>query len=247
MSDRPTGPGTAGHGVAAGGEAAAEARIGRGDVRFGPRDAALLAAIDEHGSLAGAAAALDRSFAHAQRRVVELEGAFGDLVERRRGGAGGGGSDLTPGAWELLGRFERLRAELVGVARSPETVVEGRVVARGAGVATVETPAGRLSARAAGDADRVEVAVRADAVTLHAPADAPADSATSARNRLAGEVATVEPREDDGTVVVEVAVGGGVRLAALVTPESVDRLDLAPGRPVVATWKATATRALAVD
>lgn len=231
-------------GETAGGEAAAEARIGRGGVSFGPRDAALLAAIDEAGSLAGAAAALDRSFAHAQRRVVELEGAFGGLVERRRGGHGGGGSELTPAAWELLGRFERLKAELAGVARSPETVVEGTVVTREAGIATVATPAGRLSARTVGDADRVEVAVRADAVTLHAPPDAPDDDATSARNRLAGEVGTLEPRGGDGTVVVEVAVGGGVRLAALLTPASVERLELAPGRRVVATWKATATRAV---
>lgn len=231
-------------GETAGGEAAVEAHIGRGDVRFGPRDAALLVAIDEAGSLAGAATALDRSFAHAQRRVVELEEAFGDLVERHRGGAGGGGSELTTAAWELLGRFERLRAELAGVARSPETVVAGSVVAREDGIATVETPAGRLSARSVGDSDRVEVAVRAEAVTLHAPDDAPAVGAMSARNRLAGEVVTVEPRQDDGMVVVEIAVGDGIRLAALLTPASVERLLLTPGRPVVATWKATATRAV---
>jgi len=44
---------------------------------------------------------------------------------------------------------------------------------------------------------------------------------------------------------VTVAVEPDVELTALVTVESVARLQLNPGTPVVATFKATATRAVA--
>lgn len=232
-TDADDGPGT---------EAGFEARIGRGETDFDARDAALLRAIDEHGSLNRAAADLGRSFAHAQRRVVELEGAFGRLVERRRGGAGGGGSELTEPARDLLARFDRLRAEFSGVAAVPQTVLAGRVVDRDGELATVETAAGTVRALAPADVERVEVTVRADAVTLVAPDEAPEGSGTSARNRFSGEVVAVDAGET--VAAVELAIGGGIRLAALVTRASVDRLGLEPGRAAVATFKATATRAV---
>lgn len=221
-----------------------EARIGRGDTDFDARDATLLRSVDEHGSLNAAAEALGRSFAHAQRRIVDLEAAFGRLVERRRGGQGGGGSELTETARDLLARFDRLRVEFSGVTAAPQTVLAGRVVDRDGELATVETDVGPVRALAPPDADRVEVTVRADAVTLHAPTDVPGEDATSARNRCAGEVAVVEPGETVATV--ELDVGGTVRLSALVTLASVERLQLEPGTAAVATFKATATRAVPV-
>lgn len=223
-------------------EAGFEARIGRGEADFDARDAALLRAIDEAGSLNRAAEALGRSFAHAQRRVVALEDAFGPLVERRRGGSGGGGSELTDGARDLLARFDRLRAEFSGVAAAPHTVLPGRAVDRDGELATVETDAGTVRALAPPDADRVEVTVRADAVTLHAPDEVPEEAGTSARNRFPGTVAAVDAGDTVATVALE--VGGDVRLTALVTLASVDRLGLAPGTAAVATFKATATRAV---
>lgn len=226
-------------------EAGFEASIGRGDVDFDDRDAALLRAIDEHGSLNGAADALGRSFAHAQRRVVDLERAFGRLVNRRRGGSGGGGSELTEAARALLVRFDRLRAEFSGVAAVPQTVLAGRVVGRDGELATVETDAGPIRALAPPDADRVDVTVRADAVTLTAPTVAPEDDGTSARNRFAGEVVRVDAGETVATV--ELAVADGVQLAALVTLASVRRLGLEPGTAAVATFKATATRAVPIE
>lgn len=224
--------------------AAFEARIGRGETDFDGRDAALLRAVDEQGSLNRAAEALGRSFAHAQRRVVELEGGFGQLVERRRGGAGGGGSELTDTARDLLARFDRLRAEFSGVAAVPQTVLPGRVVGRDGELATVETAAGAVRAIAPPDAARVEVTVRADAVTLIAPSEAPEGDDTSARNRFDGEVTAIDAGETVARVELDV---DGARLTALVTLASVERLGLDPGTAAVATFKATATRAVPVD
>jgi molybdate transport system regulatory protein len=222
-----------------------ETRLHAEGVEFDDRDAVLLRTVAEEGSLNAAASALGRSYSRAHGRLGELEGAFGPLVERTRGGAGGGGSRLTDGARALLARYDRLRAEFTGVAEATETVVEGRVVERTGELAIVETDVGRLRALTPPDAEAVQVTLRADAVTLHAPADAPPAGGTSARNRLEGVVRSVEVGEAVGTVTVEVeGRDGNVALVALVTVESVERLELALGDPVVVTFKATATRAV---
>jgi molybdate transport system regulatory protein len=215
-----------------------------GDVAFGAADARLLRAIDERGSVSAAASALGRSRARATGRLDDLEAAFGSLVERVRGGSGGGGMRLTPGARDLLARFDRLRAALSGVAAAEECVLEGRVVGRDGELATVETSVGTVRALAPADIDCAQVSLRADAVTLHGPNGAPPAGGTSARNRLSGTVTAVERGE--AVAHVRVAVDGteSVTLVALVTLESVERLSLAPGTAVVATFKATATRAV---
>lgn len=219
-----------------------------GAVAFGADDAALLRAIDEHGSVNAAAAALERSRARATGRLDDLETAFGSLVERTRGGAGGGGTELTPGARTLLARFDRLRTALSGVAAAEECVLEGRVTGRDGELATVATTVGEVRALAPADADRVQVSLRADAVTLHAPDEAPPAGGTSARNRLAGDVADVERGASVAHVRVAVSgADGPVELVALVTLESVERLGLTADEPVVATFKATATRATSMD
>lgn len=256
-------------------------------VGFDARDAALLRAVDEHGSLHAASDELGRSYARAHGRIEDLEAAFGPLVDRRRGGSDGGGSRLTAGARRLLARFDRLQAAFAGTAAAAETVLEGRVRSREGELLDVETDAGVLRAlggtalegsireatgrveaireateqvdavrdgTAREDPERddegtatepsgdVQVAVRADSVTLHAPTDAPGADATSARNRVLGTVEGIVRRE----TVAEVAVDVGVDrpLLALVTLDSVDRLDLEVGTSIVATWKATATRAV---
>lgn len=222
-------------------DAGFEARLHADGETFDAADAALLRAVDEHGSLNAAAGALGRSYARAHARLKDLEGAFGPLVESRRGGPDGGGTRLTGGARDLLARFERLRAAFSGTARAEETVLDGRVVAREGELATVETAAGRVRALAPPDAERVEVTLRADAVTLQAPDGSPPADATSARNRLRGTVAAI----DRGEAVARVAVDldPDAPLAALVTVDSVERLDLERGAEVIASFKATATRA----
>lgn len=223
-------------------DAGFEAKLRSGDVAFDASDAALLRAVDEAGSLNAAAADLGRSYARSHERLTDLESAFGPLVERRRGGAGGGGSELTANAETLLARFDRLQTAFSGTAEAEETVLRGEVIDRDGELATIETDAGRVRALAPADADGEEVAValRADAVTLHDPAEAPPAGGTSARNRFAGEVARVDRGEAVARVVVDVGAG---QLVALVTVDSVEKLGLTPGRAVVATCKATATRA----
>jgi molybdate transport system regulatory protein len=222
----------------------AEARLVADGVAFDAADATLLRAIAAEGSVSGAASTLGRSRARALGRLEALEEAFGSLVERRRGGADGGGSRLTATGRATLARFDRLRAALAGTAAAEESVVPGEVVAVEGELGRVETDAGTLRALLTDEVepgDAVQVAVRADAVTLHAPDEAPAGGGTSARNRFAGRVASLDVGDAVARVAVDVA--GGTTLAALVTVESVERLALAPGTDVVATFKATATRA----
>jgi molybdate transport system regulatory protein len=88
----------------------------------------------------------------------------------------------------------------------------------------------------------VEVSIRADAVTVELPAEAPAPDATSARNRFEGSVAEVVRGEAVGRVAVD--VGTGTPLWALLTADSLDRMALSVGDRVVVSFKATATRAL---
>jgi molybdate transport system regulatory protein len=223
----------------------AAVRIESDGVVFEARDAVLLRAIDEHGSLNAAATALERSFAHAQRRVVELEEAFGSLVERRRGGAGGGGSELTDRARDLLTRFARLQAEFAGVADATLSVFSGTVRARDGELATVDTEPGRVLAlvpKGVTVGATVDVSVRADAVTVELPEEAPAPDATSARNRFEGQVAAVTRGEAIGRVAVD--VGTETPLWALLTTNSLDRMALAADDDVVVSFKATATRAI---
>jgi len=217
-----------------------DARIGQGDVTLTARDVELLRAIDDHGSINAAATALGRSYSRAQQRIVELEEAFGELVVRKRGGSGGGGSQLTDDARNLLSRYDRLRAEFTGVAETAETVLTGRVVDRDGELATVETLAGTVRALVPEDGDEVRLTLRADAVTLQSPSKSPDPDRTSARNRLEGTVLTVDTGE--AVALVTVDVGGDVRLSALVTESSVEKLRLHRGTPVVASFKATATR-----
>lgn len=222
-------------------DAGSEAHLAVEGVRVDGRDAALLRAVAEHGSLNAAADALGRSYSRAHGRVDELEAALGPLVERERGGSGGGGSRLTDAGRELLARFDRLAAALDGTAATERLVLDGTVVDREGDLVTVETGAGRVRALALTDAERVQVSFRADAVTLHRPAGAPERAATSARNRFGGVVTGVDRAAATATVSVDVGVDSP--LAVRVTTESLDRLDLTVGDDVVATVKATATRA----
>jgi molybdate transport system regulatory protein len=219
-----------------------EAHLEAADETLDAGDAALLRAVAEEGSLNRAADSLDRSYSRAQRRVVALEEAFGPLLDRRRGGEGGGGSSLTGNAQRLLARFDRLRAEFGGVAEAEETVFAGEVVERDGELGTVETAAGHVLAVVPEGASAVQVAVRSDAVVLGDPAAAPDPGETSARNRFEGTVEGLEG--GDAVAVVTVEVGAETPLRALVTRASVSELSLDPGAPVVASFKSTATRAV---
>lgn len=219
-----------------------DAQLVADDVAFDERDVRLLRAIDEHGSLNAAATALGRSYAHAQRRIVTLEEGFGPLVRRERGGSSGGGSTLTDEARGLIQRFRRLTAESSGLAEVDETVLVGTVTERDGEFGLVETDVGVVRALVPPETDAVEVCIRSDVITLYSPDAAPTADATSARNQFSGTVLSVEEGEKIARITVD--VGGGTPLQALVTTTSVERLGLEPGTSAVASFKATATRAV---
>lgn len=216
-----------------------------GSTTIDRRDIEMLDAIDRTGSLHEAAAELGRSYAHLQRRVVELETALGELTVRRRGGSGGGGTDLTENAHEMRHRFARHNVELEGVAAVEESVFRGPVQARRGELARVSTAPGPLLAIVPPGASTVDVTVRADTVVLANPGGPPGPEGTSLRNRLTGRIEAIE--SGDATAWVTLGLAGDERLAALITTESLERLDLQTGREVVASFKATAARGTAVE
>ena len=217
-----------------------DAYIGSDGVTLDGSDVELLRAIDRAGSLNTAAAELGRSYAHAQRRVVELEEAFGSLVERQRGGSGGGGSTLTETADDLLAAFERTRTGFEGVAGVAETVLTGPITGREGELVTVETDAGPVRALVPDGDGVVQLSIRADAVTLTDPDDTPVPEHTSARNRFPGTIRGIEAGERIARVAVDIGVDDP--LLALVTEDSREKLGLTVGSDVVASFKATATR-----
>lgn len=209
------------------------------------RDIEMLDAIERCGSMHSAAAELGRSYARVQNRLVELEETLGTLTERRRGGVGGGGTELTPTADELRRRFDRHDAELDGVSHATESVFEGQVRDRNGELATVETDAGAILALVPMDARTVQVAVRSDAVVLTDPDDTPHADGTSLRNQFTGTVEAVDA--GDAVVKVTVRLGADRYIEALVTETSRSRLELEPDRAITASFKATAARGIRID
>jgi molybdate transport system regulatory protein len=70
---------------------------------------ALLEAVAETGSLAGAAARLDVPYRTAWTRLRQVEAGLGfKVLETQSGGAEGGGSTLTAEARAVLDRFHRV-------------------------------------------------------------------------------------------------------------------------------------------
>ncbi|MFB6300229.1 MAG: TOBE domain-containing protein [Halobacteriales archaeon] len=221
-----------------------EPHLSDGDTTVTGRDIEMLRAIDQCGSMHKAANELGRSYPHLQRRVVELEDAIGQLTRRDRGGKGGGGTQLTTEALELIREFERLRVELTGVTTVPETVMRGTVAERYGELATIKTAAGDITARVPTMADEVEIAVRADAVVLMNP-QSPPHIHTSLRNQISGVVSRVVI--DDAIAIVTVEIADDVTIQSMVTEESVDHLDLEEGMEVIAAFKTTAARATATE
>jgi molybdate transport system regulatory protein len=78
--------------------------------------AALLAAVEETGSINAAAERMGVQYRLAWERLEKMENGLGvRLLHRHVGGAGGGGARLTPEGRDLVERFERY-AERVDAA-----------------------------------------------------------------------------------------------------------------------------------
>lgn len=87
-------------------------RLYREDKVFGPGPMQLLELTARTGSLHSAAAAMGMAYSKAWKLLAGLEEQWGfALLERRPGGAKGGGSALTPKAWELLERYRAFEWE----------------------------------------------------------------------------------------------------------------------------------------
>lgn len=91
---------------------------------FGPGPYELLLRVEATGSLHAASADMGMAYSKAMRLLHAAEEAFGERLTRRQvGGAGGGGSELTPFAKELLHRYscaledEKRHAELSFTSR----------------------------------------------------------------------------------------------------------------------------------
>lgn len=86
---------------------------------FGPGKGELLARIAETGSIAAAGRAMGMSYKRAWALVEEMNAAFrAPLVASARGGAGGGGAQLTTEGQEVLSAY-RAMLEAVDTAAAP--------------------------------------------------------------------------------------------------------------------------------
>lgn len=87
---------------------------------FGPGKGELLARIAETGSIAAAGRAMGMSYKRAWALVEEMNAAFrAPLVISARGGAGGGGAQLTEDGRTVLAAYQALLAQ-VDAAAAPE-------------------------------------------------------------------------------------------------------------------------------
>lgn len=85
----------------------------RGKLVFGKGKSDILKAVQRYGSINKAAEAMGISFRHAWSYINEIEDRMGvKLIERARGGKGGGGSHLTGYANEFITRYDRLKKEV---------------------------------------------------------------------------------------------------------------------------------------
>jgi len=131
-------------------------------------------------------------------------------------------------------------ASFVGV----ETVIAGRVVAAQEGQVTVQ--ANGLLLEAVGEVmpgRDVLLCLRPEDITLFPPGGS---SASSARNRLAGNIRRIIPQGALARVVVDCCtnnqpgVGSSFPMTALITRSSLQEMGLAEGQAICAAFKATA-------
>ena len=213
-----------------------------GSISFNSKDALLLQAVAEHGSLNSASSSLGRSYSRAHKRIQELEMHSGPLLFRTRGGQGGGGSSLTKTAYELLDRFSRLEITFTDILGTEEIVLQGQVLSRDGELATILTSAGPIRALLFTDAEYVQISLRSDSITLHSPPFTSSSIITSALNRFVGVITSIATHEAIAEVTFD--VGSDITMTALVSLESLRQLNFQLGSPVVATFKATSTRAV---
>jgi len=124
----------------------------------------------------------------------------------------------------------------VAAAVGVETICPARVVARSAGLMTVEVARARLVAVDIGDPNPdVFACIRAESVTIERN---PSGNPSSARNHLPARIVSVVPEGP----LARVALDCGFRLTAIVTRQSEEEMHLREGEAVTAVVKATSIR-----
>jgi molybdate transport system regulatory protein len=84
---------------------------------FGPGKARLLELIEAHGSIRGAAAAMNMSYRHAWLLLQAVEDTFGSpVLTTATGGAKGGGAKLTELGKTVIARYRAIEAQAARAA-----------------------------------------------------------------------------------------------------------------------------------
>jgi molybdate transport system regulatory protein len=110
----------------------AEAQIGPGKIE-------LLERIAESGSISAAGRSMSMSYRRAWELVEELNGIFGrPVVHRRVGGKSGGGTDLTPLGYLIVGRYRAIEKAAEQVSQAHLAALQAEL--RGKKNATKKAP-----------------------------------------------------------------------------------------------------------
>ncbi len=230
------------------GRAKFEVQIRSKDKVLNRKDIELLESIDEYGSINKACNKLNRSFSHAQRRIVGLEEDFGELVIRKRGGSSGGGSKLTKTAKNLLNRFRTLNLEFDGVLNTDRTITKGKVSSKEGDIGIIDSEIGDISAKIPGDiskGDSVWISIRSDVVTIKPKKNEYLDlkeKRTSERNIFEAKVVRIEKMDKKNgrnIAIIEGDIGMGPNLKSLVTIKSIKDLNVTIGSNILMSFKAT--------
>ena len=105
-----------------------------GDAMLGPGKADLLQLIGETGSIAAAGRRMGMSYRRAWGLVEELNATFREpLVARARGGAGGGGAELTEDGRIVLDLYRRLEERLAAEGQEEIAAIRARLADMSAG------------------------------------------------------------------------------------------------------------------
>ncbi|CAG2127453.1 TOBE domain-containing protein [Cupriavidus plantarum] len=185
---------------------------------------ALLAAIGEHGSITAAARAVGLSYKAAWDAIDAMNNSAGEaLVARAAGGKGGGGTQLTERAQQLIRTYRTLEAEHRRFVAWLGT--QANAATAGGGASTSSDIASNLSSDLPSDLATDLGLMRRFTVR------------TSARNKLFGRVEAVRRGAVNDEVTLRLP--GGQRIVATITRESTETLELAPGVEAFALIKAS--------
>jgi len=115
-----------------------------GTFLMGPRYAALLEAVDHHGSIRAACQTVGLSYRTCLNRVRQMERVLGQpVLDTHRGGTEGGGASLTPTARAMVTVYREWRAELLKMSDA----AFARALARAPGLAGQLEPSGSSGQR----------------------------------------------------------------------------------------------------